>query len=183
MLFLITNLVLLGIIIFLFLVLSAVWPPDSPWAPWWQMPDAVCLESARLTKLTNKDIVYDLGCGTGKALITANTKFGAKGVGVEIDPLRVWFAKRNVKKYQARGVEIVKKNFFSVDIHPATVVYMYLVPNALRRLTNKLMEELQPGTKLVSYVYDFPETYKGKIKLLSHDKKNMLYVYMLRKTK
>ncbi len=183
MLFLATNLVLLVIIIFLFLMLSAVWPPDSPWAPWWQMPDEVCAAAAKLTKVGKKDVVYDLGCGTGKALIVANTKYGAQGVGIEIDPVRVFLARRNVKKYHARRIEILKKNFFSVDISAATIVYMYLVPNALRRLTPKFMKELKPGTTLVSYVYDFPETYKGKIKLITHDTKNMLYVYRLLKAK
>lgn len=183
MYFLVSNLIIVAIILFLLYVLSAIWPPDSPWAPWWQMPDVVCIAIARLAKVGKKDIVYDLGCGTGKALIVANTQFGAKGVGVEIDPLRFFLGRRNIKKHHATGVTILKNNFFNVDISSATVVYMYLVPNALRRLTQKFLKELRPGTRIVSYVYDLPETYKGKVKLLHHDKKNYIFVYELSKTK
>jgi len=183
MYFLISDIIVIFILLFLFALLSAVWPPDSPWAPWWQMPDDVCFAAARHAKIKKKDVIYDLGCGTGKALIVANLKFEARGVGIEIDPVRAVFAKWQVWKNKALGVKIIKQNFFNVDISEATVIYMYLVPNALRRLTNKLTHELRPGTKIVSYVYDLPETYKGKVKLLKKDKKNSLYVYELLKAK
>lgn len=179
MFFLISNLVIVVIILFLLYVLSAVWPPDSPWAPWWQMPEDVCLGAARLAGVGRKDIIYDLGCGTGKALIIANMQCGAKGIGIEIDPLRVLLAKINVWKQKTKGVQILKKNFFDLDISDATVVYMYLVPKAIGRLKPKFMKELRPGTKLVSYMYDLPEAYKGKVKLITHDKKTNLFVYKL----
>lgn len=179
MFFLVSNIIVVAIILFLLYVLSAVWPPDSPWAPWWQMPEDVCLEAARLANVGKNDVIYDLGCGTGKALLIANTKFGAKGVGIEIDPLRVLLAKWNVWKRKAREVQVLKKNFFDVDISDATVVYMYLVPKAIGRLKPKFMKELKPGVKLVSYIYDLPETYKGKVRLLKHDTKSNLFIYKL----
>ncbi len=80
MAFILTELMVLLIIFGLFLVLSAVWPPDSPWAPWWQMPEDVIREMCKVAKLSSKDSIYDLGCGTGKALCIAAKEFGAKGV-------------------------------------------------------------------------------------------------------
>lgn len=176
--FLVTDIITVGIILFLLYVLSAVWPPDSPWAPWWQTPEEVCRKMARLAKIGKKDKIYDLGCGSGKALIVANREFGATGVGIEIDPLRFLWAKWNVWRGKAKGVIILKENFFKIDLSDATVLYMYLVPAALKRLAPKLTKELQPGTKIVSYVYDLPEVlFKGKVKLVKYDKENKVFLY------
>lgn len=179
MYFWISNTIIIIVLLFLFYVLSMVWPPDSPWAPWWQTPEEVCRKMARLAKVSKKDTIYDLGCGSGKALIIANTEFGAKGIGIEIDPLRFLWAKWNVWKAGATGIKIIKENFYTIHLSNATVVYMYLVPNALKRLTKKLLKELKPGTKIVSYVYDLPQTYNGKVKLLQHDKANKIFVYQI----
>lgn len=182
MFFIISNIFAVLMILFLLYILSAVWPPDSPWAPWWQMPEDVCKRIARLAKVNKKDTIYDLGCGTGRALIIANTLYGARGIGIEIDPLRAMLAKINVWKNQVKDVTILKDNFYDINLSDATILYIYLVPNALRRLTKKLLAELKPGTKIVSYIYDLPETYKGKVKLLHHDKTNKIFVYLLSKT-
>lgn len=184
MAFILTELIVLLIIIGLFLLLSGVWPPDSPWAPWWQMPEDVVRKMCKIAKISSKDTIYDLGCGTGKALCIAAKEYGAKGVGVEIDPLRVWLAKWNVwklKKHQNNvDITILKKNFFDVNISQATVIFVYLVPKALTALSKKFFEELKPGTLLISYVYDFPEiAYKEKLKLIHHDSSKKIYVYRL----
>lgn len=181
MAFIITEILILLIVIGLFLLLSAVWPPDSPWAPWWQMPEDVIQEMCRLAKLSSKDIVYDLGCGTGKALCIAAKKFGAKGVGIEIDPLRVLLAKWNVRRFGVKNrVTIFKKNFFNVNFSKATVIFVYLVPKALNNLSKKFFKELKPGTVLITYIYDFPkESYKEKLKLIKHDSVKKIFVYKL----
>src|SRR5882724_6973560 len=83
--------ILLTLIILLFL-LSMVWPPDSPWSPWWRTNKRIARIQCQLAKITKNDIVYDLGCGDGTALMTAAGEFGATGVGVEIDLLRYWYA-------------------------------------------------------------------------------------------
>lgn len=181
MFFLITDIISVFIIIFLLYVLSGVWPPDSPWAPWWQTPEAVCRKMARLAKIKKKDKIYDLGCGSGKALIVASA-YGAKGVGIEIDFTRAWWARWNVWRAHASTVKILRKNFFAVDLSDATVVYMYLVPNALKRLVPKFSKELQKGTRIVSYTYDLPEVlFNGKIKLIEHDKRNKIFLYKVMK--
>ena len=178
--FLITDIISIVIILFLLYVLSAVWPPDSPWAPWWQTPEEVCRKMAKIAKIGKKDKIYDLGCGSGKALIIANKEFGATGIGIEIDPLRSSWAKWNVWRAKATGVKILKENFNKISLSDATVVYMYLVPNALKRLVPKFMKELKPGTKIVSYTYDLPEVlFNGKVKLIEHDKVNKIFLYKI----
>lgn len=181
MAFLLTELLILLILIGLFLILSAVWPPDSPWAPWWQMPDEVIKKMCHLAKITKKDIIYDLGCGTGKALVYAARTYESRGVGIEIDPLRVWLAKLNVFRFkQDQKITIEKRNFFDVYLSPATVIFVYLIPKALGKLLPKFLKELKPGTKIMSYIYDFPDIKeKKRLKLLFYDKVNKIYLYEL----
>lgn len=182
MFFLLSNIAVFIILATLLYILFMVWPPDSPWAPWWQMPEVVCKKSAEYAKVNKEDIIYDLGCGTGKALVMANKLFGAKGVGIEIDTIRSLIAKWNIWKSKATGIKIIKDNFYNVNISDATVLYFYLVPNALKRLTRKLLRELKPGVRIVSYIYSLPDTYKGKVKLIKHDKSLKIFVYELLKT-
>lgn len=176
-----TEVIILLIIIGLLLILSGVWPPDSPWAPWWQMPDDVIKRMCIMLHISSKDVIYDLGCGTGKALIYASKKFHVRGIGIEIDPIRFYLAKWNVKRFgQENSITLLKKNFFDVNISQATIIFVYLVPAALKRLTSKFLKELKPGTKFVSYVYAIPEDFfKGRLKLIQYDKKYRIYYYQL----
>ena len=176
MIFWFVNGSLILVIIFLFVLLSWVWPPDSPWSPWWTTDRKTARAICRLANVKKGDIVYDLGCGTGTALIVAAKEFGAKGVGIEIDPLRYYTAKFLVNKNKLSGsIKIIKKNFFDVDISDATVIFVYLVPKALERLKPKLLRELKRGTLLVSF------RYKISLPLVSYDKENDIYLYRVDK--
>lgn len=180
--FLLFNLTLLGIAFLLLLLLSGVWPPDSPWAPWWQMPLDTVRKMCKLAKVTNKSVIYDLGSGTGNALIIAAKEFGAKGIGIEIDPIRYYIAQYNNLRYHTRDkVTFFKKNFFTVPLSDATVIFMYLIPATIKRLTPKFLQEIKPGTIFVSYVYDLPvELFKGKLELVTHDKEHKIFVYKMK---
>jgi SAM-dependent methyltransferase len=106
--------------------------------------------------VSEKDIVYDLGCGDGRVLITAARRFGARGVGFEIDPFRfvfAWFMTRI--SGQAGKVSIRFGNFFGKDITDATVVVLFLYGPTNDRLKPKFIRELKPGTRIVSYVWEF----------------------------
>lgn len=128
----------------------------------------------RLAKVNDKDVVYDLGCGDGAALEVAAEEFGARGVGIEIDPLRYLFSKIRFKQNGFdRKVKIVKKNFHDVDISEASVIFVYLVPRALERLKPKFLKELKKGTLIVSYKY------KANLPFVASDKKNGLYLYKI----
>src|SRR5260370_15178107 len=74
--FLLVNGILLFLILILLFLLSGIWPPDSPWAPWWQMPPEIIRRMCKLAKVNKKSVIYDLGSGTGRALIIAAKEFG-----------------------------------------------------------------------------------------------------------
>lgn len=164
-------------ILLLLVVLSMVWPPDSPWAPWWKTTSSVAQDMGRLAKLTKNDVIYELGSGDGEALVTLAREYHIKAVGIEIDPFRYLQAKLRVWRSGVGGnVTFYRKNFHAIDLSPATVVYFYLVPRAIKKLTPKLRRELHPGTRVISYRYkieDLPQ--------IGFDKKNLLYLYEIPK--
>lgn len=97
------------------------------------------------------DVVYDLGCGDGRMVITAATRFGAKGVGVEIHPQRVAEARDNARKARVDHlVRIEQGDIFEVDLRPATVVALYLFPELNTKLLPQL-KMLRPGSRIVSH--------------------------------
>jgi predicted RNA methylase len=170
-------LIVITIILLMFL-LSMVWPPDSPWSPWWRTNRRIALIQCRLAKISAKDKVYDLGCGDGTALITAAQEFGAQGVGVEIDPLRVWTAKVRVQlKGLNKKIKLTRKNFFAVDVSDATVIIMYLIPKTLAKLRKKLLKECKPGTRIITFVY------KIDLPIIAQDLQNEVYIYEIPKEK
>lgn len=181
MVFILTNIFLFVIIIVLFVLLSGVWPPDSPWAPWWTTKPEVAEKMCELAKVTKRSIVYDLGCGTGDALVVVANKYGAQAVGIEIDPIRYQIAKWNIWRYKvADSITLIRENFFSISLSDATVLFIYLVPAALKRLTPKFINELKKGTIIVSYIYPMPvEMYKGKLQLVKNDQQYKIFVYKL----
>jgi len=168
------NLILILIIGFLLFLFSMFWPPDSPWAPWWRTNKKVARAMCRLAKISKKDTIYDLGCGDGTALVIAAKEFGAKGVGIEIDPLRFIIS---IVAIRVAGVQkkiiIKKKNFFDENLSQATIIFAYLVPKALERLRPKFLKELKKGTLLVSF------RYKTKLPLVGYDKENEIYLYRI----
>ena len=101
------------------------------------------------------DVVYDLGCGDGRIVITAATKFGARGVGIDIDPAMV---KAATAKAAAAGVSdrvrFITGNLFDADLSEATVVTLYLLQSLNERLRPKLVRELKPGARVVSHVFN-----------------------------
>lgn len=132
-----------------------VWPPDSPWAPWWRTNDRKIREAFKLAKLKNGDIVYDLGSGDGRSVILAVKEFSAKGIGIEVDPLRFYLSKLLAKfAGVSKQTKFIKKSFFDVNISDADVIFVYLVPKALERLKPKFLKELRKGTRIVSINYE-----------------------------
>lgn len=149
-----------------------IWPPDSPWAPWWKTNKGTARAMCKLAHVTKEDVVYDLGSGTGNALIVAAKEFGAKGVGIEIDPLRFIISAlmTHINRVQDRVI-IKRNNFFDVDISSASVIFVYLVPKTLNRLKPKFLKELKKGTRIVSFRYRIDFLIKKE------DKRNNLYFY------
>lgn len=108
-----------------------------------------------LAGVTRKDVVYDLGCGDGRLVITAAKEFGARGVGIDIDPERIQEAVANARKQKVTGrVEFRNEDLFEADIREATVVTLYLLPWVNLKLRPKLWKDLKPGTRVVSHSHD-----------------------------
>lgn len=165
------NTVVFIVIIFLFVILSWVWPPDSPWAPFWKTSKKVARKIAELGQVNSKDIIYELGSGDATALIVLSKEFGAKCFGIEIDPVRHFIAGVKKKINSADDLTLIKDNFFNVDISKATIVYVYLVPKALKRLMPKFRKELKRGTKIISYRYQMD------LPLVRKDERTKLFFY------
>ena len=118
-------------------------------------PPAVVDAMLEVAAVKNSDIVYDLGSGDGRIVITAATKYGARGVGIEIDPALVRKATDNAAAAGVSDrVRFVTQNFFTSDITEATVVTLYLLQSLNERLRPKLVRELKPGTRVVSHVFN-----------------------------
>jgi SAM-dependent methyltransferase len=117
-------------------------------------PDNVVVKMLEVAKVKKTDVVYDLGCGDGRLVIAAAKKYGARGVGFDLDPERIAEAKANVEKAGVGDlVTIEQKNIFDVDLSPASVVTLYLLPEINVRLIPQL-EKLAPGSRIISHDFD-----------------------------
>ena len=126
--------------------------PDVVYIP---TPQPVVEAMLDLAKVTSADVVYDLGSGDGRIVITAAKKYGARGVGVEIDPALVEQARQNAKTAGVSDrVRFVTQDLFTANLRPATVVTLYLLQSLNERLRPKLVRELRPGTRVVSHVFN-----------------------------
>jgi len=115
-------------------------------------------EMLELAGTNKKDVVYDLGCGDGRFLISAAKRFGARGVGIDIDPERIRESRENAKKAGvADRVKFYEQDLFTTDIRPATLVALYLLPELNLRLRPKFFRELKPGTRIVSHAFDMED--------------------------
>jgi ribosomal protein L11 methylase PrmA len=128
---------------------------DVPYVP---TPAETVEAMLKLADVKRSDVVYDLGCGDGRIVVMAAQKFGARGVGYDINPQRIKEANENAAKAGVQEkVRFVEKNIFEADIHDATVVTLYLLPDVNLRLRPKLLKDLKPGTRIVSHSFDMDD--------------------------
>jgi predicted RNA methylase len=129
--------------------------PDVIFVP---TPQEVVDAMLKLAKVTKNDVVYDLGSGDGRIPITAAKTYGARGVGIDIDPTRIKEAMENLKTSgMADRVKFLNQDLFTTDISEATVVTLYLLPTLNLKLLPKLNKELKPGTRVVSHAFEMGE--------------------------
>ena len=126
--------------------------PDVRYEP---TPQEVVRQMLRLAEVGPGDVVYDLGSGDGRIPITAAREFGARGVGIEIQPALVSRAEANAREAAVTDrVSFRNEDLFEADFSEATVVTLFLYPDVNLRLRAKLLAELAPGTRVVSYWHD-----------------------------
>jgi cyclopropane fatty-acyl-phospholipid synthase-like methyltransferase len=127
-------------------------------------PQAVVEAMLKMAAVTATDVVYDLGCGDGRIPITAARHYGARGVGIDIDPRRIADANENAKVAGVTGtVTFLIEDLFTSDFKDATVVTLYLSPSLNARLMPKL-KSLKPGTRIVSHAFDMGDTWPAEKK-------------------
>jgi SAM-dependent methyltransferase len=125
--------------------------PDVIYVP---TPQEVVDAMLALANVTAKDVVYDLGSGDGRIPITAAQKYGARGIGIDINPERIKEANENLAKSGVGDkVRFLNQDLFETDISPATVVTLYLLPSLNVKLMPTL-KKLKPGTRIVSHSFD-----------------------------
>ena len=126
--------------------------PDVIFVP---TPQEVVDAMLKLAKVGPNDVVYDLGSGDGRIPITAAKTYGARGVGIDIDPQRIREANENLKTAGVGDkVKFLNQDLFTTPIGEATVVTMYLLPTLNVKVLPKLNAELKPGTRVVSHAFD-----------------------------
>ena len=139
----------------LIVALAVTLATGSPQAPFVATPPDVISRMLQFGQVGPSDVVYDLGCGDGRIVIAAAEAYGARGVGVDIDPQRIDEARRNAR---AAGVEHLVsfrvQDALETDVSEATVVTLYLVASLNARLRPRLMTQLRPGARIVSH--NFP---------------------------
>ncbi|MBN2200262.1 MAG: class I SAM-dependent methyltransferase [Candidatus Aminicenantes bacterium] len=133
------------------------WQEVEDLAPFVPTPMEVVDRMLELAGLEADDVLYDLGCGDGRIVITAARTYGCRGVGIDIDPARIRESKAGARRNGVRGlVEFREADAMKVDISRATVVTLYLLPESNALLRPKFESELEPGTLVISHNYHIP---------------------------
>ena len=140
-------------------------PLDVPYVP---TPQNVVDTMLKVAGVSRRDFLIDLGCGDGRIPVTAAGRFGTKGFGVDLNPVRVKEAKENVAKNGvAKLVDIVQGDLFETDISKATVISMYLLPTVNMKLRPYVLN-LKPGTRIVSHDFDMGDWKADKVEKLDY---------------
>jgi SAM-dependent methyltransferase len=168
------------------LLLSFGLPAPQSLAPYVPSPPEVVDRMLALAAVTKEDIVYDLGCGDGRIPIAAAKTYGARGVGLDIDPRRIDESRANAK---AAGVdhlvEFRVEDALKADVSPATVVTLYLLSSSNERLRPILTRQLRPGSRIVSHAFSMGPTWPAdKVDQFttSHGDEITLYLWRITST-
>lgn len=146
----------------LVLFTTQVWaqfvPPRGLDVPYEPSPQAVVESMLQLANVGSNDLLYDLGSGDGRIIITAARTRGASGVGIDLDPRRIAEAEGNARAAGVQDkVQFRLGNLYESDFSKADVVTLFLWPQVNRKLRPQLWRQLRPGTRVVSYLWDMGE--------------------------
>ena len=156
-------------------------PVPGQEVPYVVTPPEVVDAMLRLAGVGRDDVVYDLGSGDGRIVIAAARDFGARGVGIEIDPRLVAQSTRSAERAGlAERVRFVQQDLFETDLRPATVVTLYLTRELNLRLRPKLLRELRPGARVVSHHFDIGDWPSDRQLSLEVDRSSyMIYLWVI----
>jgi hypothetical protein len=153
-------------------------PPDVLNQP---TPIAIVREMLNMAGVGRDDIVYDLGSGDGRIVITAAVERGAHGVGIDIDPVAVWEGRERAKDAGVSDrVEFRNEDLFEVDFRQATVVTLYLLPALNLKLRPKLLAQLKPGARIVSHAWNMGDWLPDRVLEVGGSR---LYLWTIRESR
>ena len=158
---------------------QALREPDVPYEP---SPHVVVSEMLKLAQPQPGEAVYDLGCGDGRIVIAAVRDYGARGVCIDIDPERIRDSRKNAEKAGvAHRIEFRTQDLFEADIRDADVVTLFLWPSVNLRLRPKLLAQLEPGARVVSYIHDMDDwRHDEKLELQLDGRQRPVYLWRIR---
>jgi SAM-dependent methyltransferase len=152
---------------------ASILVPELKGAPWVPTSRKLVNRILEMAKLKPGELLYDLGSGDGRIVITAAREFGVKTVGIDIDPFRVLYSRFKISQLHLKDkARILRGNFFNVDLRDADVVFLYLEQETNNKLQSKLERELMPDCRVVSLVWKFEGW-----ELVRADEEEMIYVY------
>lgn len=161
---------------------------DNIAGPYVPTPWPIVDELLKLADIRSSDVVYDLGSGDGRLVITAAKRYGARGTGIELDPKLVALATAGAQKEGVGGrVKFVQGDLFESTYRDASVITLYLLPRFVTRLVPKFRDELKPGTRIVSHDYALAPWPPDKIlefevdekEAITGSKRTLLYYYVV----
>jgi cyclopropane fatty-acyl-phospholipid synthase-like methyltransferase len=150
-------------------------------APFVASPVSVVRKMLECAELKPGEVLYDLGCGDGRIVITAAEEFGAKGVGVDINKRLVQEARKKVKSLDlADDVQIIHGSIFDIDLRPADVVTMYLTTGANEKVRPKLEQELKSGARVVTHDFSIPSWQNARnLKFKEGYRSHTIHIYVM----
>ena len=167
------------------LATQSIEPEYIPDAPYLQTPPEVVLKMLEMAKVDKADVVYDLGSGDGRIVIAAAQKFGARAIGIEIDPELIRESDRESKLAIAKTPEIrdrikfIKQDFFKTDLGDATVITLYLLPQTNLLVLSDILPKLKSGTRIISHEYglgDLPPNQTEKVTINNREYRIYLWI-------
>lgn len=135
--------------------------------PYVPTPQGVVDRMLELAQVKENDVVYDLGSGDGRIVVTAAKKYGVRAIGFEIDPERIKESRENIKNAGVEHlVEIREQDIRTVDLSPASVLTMYLLPEVNRMIRPNIWKQMKPGSRVVSHDFDMGDWKPLKVEQL-----------------
>jgi precorrin-6B methylase 2 len=152
--------------------------PDVIFVP---TPQEVVDKMLELAQVKKGDVLYDLGCGDGRIVVTAAKKYGVKAIGFDVDPERIRESRENVRKNNVENLVTIKQqDIFTTDLSPASVVTLYLLPSLNVKLMPQLAK-LKPGSRIVSHAFDMRGAKPKKVEMVptSYGGEKTVYLWIV----